>query len=75
MKTTFDWSDKDQPYVDFAEILSNVKNTGLNFNDYINDSLKTVIQNETQSLLAGATTPEAAAANIQAAQEQVWNQQ
>ena len=75
VKTTFDWSDKDQPYVDFAEILSNVKNTGLNFNDYINDSLKTVIQNETQSLLAGATTPEAAAANIQAAQEQVWNQQ
>ena len=55
--------------------MSIIHNTGLNFNDYINDSLKTVIQNETQSLLAGATTPEAAAANIQAAQEQVWNQQ
>ena len=75
VKTTFDWSNKPQPYVDLADILANAKHTGLNFNDYITESVKTVIQNETQSLLAGATTPEAAAANIQAVQEQVWNQQ
>lgn len=75
VKTTFDWSNRAQPYVDFAEVMANAKATGLNFNDYINDTLKVVIQNESQSLLAGATTPEAAAANIQAAQEQIWNQQ
>ena len=75
VKTTFDWSDKDQPYVDFANVMESAKATGLNFNDYVNDTVKIVIQNESQSLLAGATTPEAAAANIQAAQQQVWDQE
>lgn len=74
VKTEYDWTDLGQPFVDMADIINNTPNTGLNFNDYINDTVKMAIQNETQNVLAGATTPEAAAANIQAVQEQVFSQ-
>ena len=63
-----------QPFADLGNVINNTEQTGLNFNDYINDTVKMTIQNETQSLMAGATTPEAAAANIQAVQEQVFAQ-
>ena len=63
-----------QPFADLGNVINNTEHTGLNFNDYINDTVKMTIQNETQSLMAGATTPEAAAANIQAVQEQVFAQ-
>ena len=74
MKTEYDWTDLGQPFVDMSDIINETPNTGLNFNDYINDTVKMSIQNETQNVLAGATTPEAAAANIQAVQEQVFSQ-
>ena len=74
VKTEYDWTDLGQPFVDMSEIINNTPKPGLNFNDYINDTVKMAIQNETQSVLAGATTPEAAAANIQAIQEQVFSQ-
>lgn len=73
VKTEYDWTDLGQPFVDMSEIINNTPKTGLNFNDYVNDTVKMAIQNETQSVLAGATTPEAAAANIQAVQEQVYS--
>ena len=63
-----------QPFADLGYVINNTEQTGLNFNDYINDTVKMTIQNETQSLMAGATTPDAAAANIQAVQEQVFAQ-
>lgn len=74
VKTEYDWTDLGQPFVDMSDIINETPNTGLNFNDYINDTVKMAIQNETQNVLAGATTPEAAAANIQAVQEQVFSQ-
>lgn len=74
VKTEYDWTDLGQPFVDLSDIINETPNTGLNFNDYINDTVKMSIQNETQNVLAGATTPEAAAANIQAVQEQVFSQ-
>lgn len=73
VKTEYDWTDLGQPFVDMSEIINNTSHTGLNFNDYINDTVKVAIQNETQSVLAGVTTPEAAAENIQANQEQVFS--
>ena len=73
-KTEFDWTNLGQPFADLGNVINNTEHTGLNFNDYINDTVKMTIQNETQSLMAGATTPEAAAANIQAVQEQVFAQ-
>ncbi|MDO5425233.1 MAG: extracellular solute-binding protein [Eubacteriales bacterium] len=72
VKTEYDWTDLGQPFVDMADVINNTPHTGLNFNDYINDTVKMAIQNETQAVLAGATTPEAACANIQAVQEQVF---
>lgn len=74
VKTEYDWTDLGQPFVDLSDIINETPNIGLNFNDYINDTVKMSIQNETQNVLAGATTPEAAAANIQAVQEQVFSQ-
>lgn len=73
VKTEYDWTDLGQPFVDMSEIINQTPNTGLNFNDYINDTVKISIQSETQSVLAGAITPEAAAANIQAVQEQIFS--
>lgn len=72
VKTQYNWDDMGQPFVDMAAILSETKHTGQNFNDYINLTVRTTIQSEVQSLLAGATTPEVAAENIQTVQEQVF---
>ena len=57
VKTEYDWTDLGQPFVDMSDIINETPNTGLNFNDYINDTVKMAIQNETQNVLAGATTP------------------
>lgn len=74
VKTEYDWTDLGQPFVDLSDVINETSNRGLHFNDYINETVKMAVQNETQNVLAGATTPEAAAANIQAVQEQVFSQ-
>ena len=72
VKTEYDWTDLGQPFSDMADVISNTKHTGLNFNDYINDTVKIAIQNETQALLAGSETADVACQNIHAVQEQVF---
>ena len=71
-KTEYHWENLGEPFMEMADVINNTPHTGLNFNDYFNLTVRTNIQSEVQSLLAGATTPEAAAANIQAIQEQVF---
>lgn len=72
VKTEYDWTDLGQPFVDMANIINDTPNTGQNFCDYLDSTVKATVQTEAQSLLAGATTVEAACANIQAVQEQVF---
>lgn len=72
VKTEYDWTDLGQPFVDLADVINNTPHTGQNFGDYLDSTVKSAAQTETQSLLAGATTVDAACENIQAAQEQVY---
>jgi len=69
VKIDLDFSGRGIQYEDFASVLNNTPNTGLNFNDYFHQSLATVLQEEVQSLLAGATTPKDVAAKMQLTQE------
>lgn len=71
-KTTYDWESLGRQFMDLADIINTYTNTGMHFGDFLNDTVKLSVQDETQSLLAGAVTPEAACANIQAVQEMVF---
>lgn len=69
VKINLNFSGRGIQYEDFASVLNNTPNTGLNFNDYFHQSLATVLQEEVQSLLAGATTPQDVAAKMQLTQD------
>ena len=68
VKTKLDFTGKPQPYLDFAAILNSPKASGLHFNDYFNQTMITVFQQEVQALLAGTETPVAVAKKMQATQ-------
>lgn len=69
VKIKVDFKGKGVPFEDFADILNNTANNGLNFNDYFSQNLATVLQEEVQSLMAGTTTPKDVAAKMQATQD------
>ena len=58
VKIELDFSGRGIQYEDFAAILNNSENSGLNFNDYFSPSLSSVLQEEVQNLFAGTTTPQ-----------------
>jgi len=57
------------PFEDFADILNNTDNIGLNFNDYFSQTLSTVWQEEIQNLFAGTITPQDVAEKMQLTQD------
>lgn len=57
----------EQPYKDFAAIL-NSHGTGMNITDYVDSSVANALHAAAQNVMTSASTPEAAAADVQAAQ-------
>lgn len=71
VKIEMDFTGKGIQYEGFAAVLNKTPNSGLNFNDYFNQGIVSIMQAEVQSLLAGTATPQQVADKLQAAQEQL----
>jgi len=65
VKIELDFSGRGIQYEDFASVLNNSQNSGLNFNDYFSPNLSSVLQEEVQNLFAGTTTPQKVAEKMQ----------
>jgi len=69
VKIEIDFTGRGIPFEDFADILNNTDNIGLNFNDYFSQTLSTVWQEEIQNLFAGTITPQDVAEKMQLTQD------